>query len=528
MSESVPVVDEEGGKAETVLSSSFHLRPSLRGDDGDDFLEVDEDNGHQESHQDVKTCPYPFSCFNGRNLFRQKTNDATGVVYLDCAKNIANVSNLFYATGLLYLAQNSIIDHQCNDLEQQGVDQNTSGGSISCLNDNKILGFNPVSLVTNVWTISGILSALFLPFIGSVLDHSKYRWEVGLAVSACIVLIQAAQIATNEKTWLVMTGLEAINASITQITLLCSAAYMTEVQEQVTSDEFSKINTVKFLAGFSNTIGLLVIIVAAGYIWGFNDLQMAQFSQAIGSVLMCVFFYLTWYFLGKRGPAKDVPERENLATAGFKQMLRTAKGLFLYYKRSVFLFFLATSFTSAGVDGLSIVLVTYLKASLLLDSSQIAIVLAILLVSSIPGAICAHWLASKSTPIAALKITVVYSIVLNLCVFKWLEEDMFLETCISSIGWGLIIGLYYPLLHLVFSIIVPKGQEAELSGFFIYCTVVLSWVFPLGATLLNEYSDLKWSGALFSGCMFIGLIFLSFMLPWNQCVDSAKVNLMTT
>ena len=123
---------------------------------------------------------------------------------------------------------------------------------------------------------------------------------------------------------------------------------MTEVQEQVTSDEFSKINTVKFLAGFSNTIGLLVIIVAAGYIWGFNDLQMAQFSQAIGSVLMCVFFYLAWYFLGKRGPAKDVPERENLATAGFKQMLRTAKGLFLYYKRSVFLFFLATSFTSAG------------------------------------------------------------------------------------------------------------------------------------------------------------------------------------
>ena len=88
------------------------------------------------------------------------------MVYLDCAKNIANVSNLFYATGLLYLAQNSIIDHQCNDLEQQGVDQNTSGGSISCLNDNKILGFNPVSLVTNVWTISGILSALFLPFIG--------------------------------------------------------------------------------------------------------------------------------------------------------------------------------------------------------------------------------------------------------------------------------------------------------------------------------------------------------------------------
>ena len=69
---------------------------------------------------------------------------------------------------------------------------------------------------------------------GSVLDHSKYRWEVGLAVSACIVLIQAAQIATNEKTWLVMTGLEAINASITQVrrsvTDLFQSIYLVDVR----------------------------------------------------------------------------------------------------------------------------------------------------------------------------------------------------------------------------------------------------------------------------------------------------------
>ena len=99
----------------------------------------------------------------------------------------------------------------------------------------------------------------------------------------------------------------------------------------------------------------------------------------------------------------------------------------------------------------------------------------------------------------------------------------------SAIGWGLGVGLCTPLLHLVFSIIVPKGQEAELSGYFIYCTVALSWVLPLGAAILNEYSDLKWAGALFSGCILVGLIFISFMLLWDKCVDdAAKVNLMKT
>jgi len=178
------------------------------------------------------------------------------------------------------------------------------------------------------------------------------------------------------------------------------------------------------------------------------------------------------------------------------------------------------------MDGFTIVVVTYLKVSLLLESTQIAIILAIVLVASIPGCICAHLIASKFTPITALKFTLVYAIVLNICVFEWLHEQMFFEVCISAIGWGLSFGMIYPLLHLVFSIIVPKGQGAELSGFFIYCTLILAWVLPLGATILNEYSDLRWIGALFGGCMFIGLIFISAMLPWDECVDAAKVNLM--
>jgi MFS-type transporter involved in bile tolerance (Atg22 family) len=517
-------VDEEGGKAQTT-PSIIH-RPPLNGDGDDVFVDGKDDD--QKRHQDVKACPFPFSCFNSIDSFRQETNDANGVVFLECAKSIAFISNVFYTAGLLYLAQKSSVK-LCEDHKSRGLDLSTSGGSTStCVNDGKILGFDPVSLVTNMYTISGVLSALFLPYIGSILDHTRYRWEVGLAVSVSIVLIQAAEVATNEKTWLAMTFVEAINTCMSQINLLISAAYMTEVKEQVTVDKFSKINTVKFLSGFINPLGLLIIIVAAGYVWGFDDQHMAQFSQAIGSVIMCVYFYVSWHFLGKRGPARAVPNGENLATAGFNQMFRTGMGLVQHYKRSVFLFFIGSCFTNAGIEGLLLIIVTYLKVSLLLESIQIAIILVISLVASIPGCICAHWLASKFTPIAALKFTIIIAIISNICVFEWLNEHMFLEACISAIGWGFVFGMYHPLLHLVYSMIVPKGQEAELGGFFIYSTVVLSWVLPLGATILNEYSNLKWSGALFSGCMFIGLLFISFMLPWSDCIDAAKVNLILT
>ena len=133
-----------------------------------------------------------------------------------------------------------------------------------------------------------------------------------------------------------------------QIGLLCSTAYVPEVGEQVPATKYRKINTIRFLTAFTNSIGLLIIIVAAGYIWGFNDQHLAQFSQAIGSVIMFVYFYLSWHFLGKRGAVRVVSEGESLATAGLKQMIRTGKGLFQYYSRSVFVFFIGTSFACAG------------------------------------------------------------------------------------------------------------------------------------------------------------------------------------
>ena len=56
---------------------------------------------------------------------------------------------------------------------------------------------------------------------GSLLDHTKYRWECGVGVSIGIVLIQTAQIGTTEDTWVVMAVLEAINGFISQVSEAC-------------------------------------------------------------------------------------------------------------------------------------------------------------------------------------------------------------------------------------------------------------------------------------------------------------------
>ena len=57
------------------------------------------------------------------------------------------------------------------------------------------------------------------------------------------------------------------------------------------------------------------------------------------------------------------------------------------------------------------------------------------------------------------------------------------ETKIAAFVWGFAIGIllgwHYPAENLIFSLCLPKGQDTEFSGFFIYCTQILVWLPPL-------------------------------------------------
>ncbi|KAI2497164.1 Vacuole effluxer Atg22-like protein [Fragilaria crotonensis] len=54
------------------------------------------------------------------------------------------------------------------------------------------------------------------------------------------------------------------------------------------------------------------------------------------------------------------------------------------------------------------------------------------------------------------------------------------------VGNGLHQGWFYPTQNLCFSMLLPRGQEAELSGFYVYCTQILGWLPPLIFSVMVE------------------------------------------
>ena len=82
---------------------------------------------------------------------------------------------------------------------------------------------------------------------------------------------------------------------------------------------------------------------------------------------------------------------------------------------------------------------------------------------------------------------------------------------------------FYSSQNLIFSMILPKGQEAELSGFFVYMTQILVWLPPLVFSLLIEGDvSQRWGVLVVAGFTFLALICLLIMAPWDKVLEESS------
>ncbi len=87
--------------------------------------------------------------------------------------------------------------------------------------------------------------------------------------------------------------------------------------------------------------------------------------------------------------------------------------------------------------------------------------------------------------------------------------------------WGFVLGWYYPVESSIYSSLMPEGQEAELAGFYLYCSQAIGWLPPLVFTILNEDPsvELSWAGVQLNIYIFISLLLYSMMPTWDECIE---------
>ena len=58
----------------------------------------------------------------------------------------------------------------------------------------RVYGLAPTSVISAVATISGVVCAVLMPFIGAIVDYSTRRWEVNVGSALLLVATNAVQV----------------------------------------------------------------------------------------------------------------------------------------------------------------------------------------------------------------------------------------------------------------------------------------------------------------------------------------------
>lgn len=442
--------------------------------------------------------------------------EAQGYMLMTTARGAIIMSNIFLATALIRLASESagcvFVKGETNECNEE------------------VYGFRPSSLITMIAVVSGVMAACLLPIIGAIVDYTPYRRALGLFSAVFIAAVQAIQIWLTEKTWFPMAILQAINGFMYLVQVLAIYAYLPDIGREVGSKKMMGFAAIFTMTQFGSQSAYLVVNIALSIAFDLGDVKTAQVSQGICVVWLFATFYPGWKKMPSVPKLHDRPAGKGLVRLGFSRVWQTMVGINKHYGKGLRWYFLAVAFGEAGANAFTVVAVTFMVDQLGMTGTQVGIVFLVTLLSSIPGAKIGEYISHKTCPITSWKINLVTFSAITVAGSFILTGPDRQSICYGfGVLWGLMLGWFYPLENVIFTMCVPKGQESELSGFYTYCRAILTWCPPLIFTVMNE-SGIEMTWALLSLIIFllIAVVFLQIMAPWDEMVEDAKgVNRMT-
>lgn len=267
----------------------------------------------------------------------------------------------------------------------------------------------------------------------------------------------------------------------------------------------------------------LIVVTAIGLGFDLNDVQTGHVGQAVNVAWSGTFFIISWKYMLPSVPAKhSLPENSSLFRQSFVEVFRTAKHIWREYAHSLRWFYLALVFAESAVNAFTVLAVTFLDEKIKLSGSEIGIFFFVALIGSLPGSKLGAFITKKTNPSISWRANMLVIAAVAIVGAFILEPN---QNGIAY-AWGILIGLcigwFYPVENLFFSMLLPKGQEAELAGFYVYCTQILGWLPPLIFSILVDNDvDQKYGILSLQAFFVIAVLILSLIPSWEEAVIEA-------
>jgi MFS-type transporter involved in bile tolerance (Atg22 family) len=388
-------------------------------------------------------------------------------------------------------------------------------------------GTRPSNVLSYASSVTNLFLAIMLPVVGAWIDTTDWRRQVFLFGGlGCGVATALGSILGPNYVWVGGLFFTVITAILYETTFLGLAPYLSEVAGS--DEERGLLAGLRQGASLSAQFAFSVIVGGGALAAAMADIPAAIFGNIAVLVWMVIAIPIAASHFRDR--EATVKRSENAVVYAFKELWHTFLAARKYPQ--TFLFLLMHMFASSGVGSIITQLATYGVAQLGMGSTEILILVLVILISAIPASImyakcCANRIRPKIIQIATVLWFIIFVVYFSTAVTSKKKADNgfsehFELAVVGSIMVGIGFGLWYSLNLAHFMKIIPANKKTEFTGLFSAIGYLPRFAPPLLYAALVEATNAHTIAFLSLGLWFlIGLGFL-------MCIDFERARKMPT
>lgn len=373
-------------------------------------------------------------------------------------------------------------------------------------------GTRPTNVITVSTIFINIIIAFTLPVLGVWSDRSPYRRQLyfACAIGTGITVGMGSVLATGY-VWIIGLTSLLIAAMLYEFAFLGLAPYLAEITDS--DADRGKISGLRQVASLSAQL-LFAITVAGvgGLALNLDDVMLAIFANIICGCWLCGLVPLSAMSLSDRCAAKPSATGQGMIRATFSALSTTFWEAKEYPE--TFKFLIMHMFCDAGIGSMVTQLPTYAVAQLQLDSTEIVIIVMILLVTAMGSALFYSSVLSKRIGPKAIQILCLVWMLAANCIFALFvhRPRQFTGGLVAGVVTGIGLGAYYSSEISNLMKLVPGAKKSEFVALYGTASYLPRFIPPLVyASIVQQLNDHQIAMLTLSVYILLGLVVCLFV-----------------
>lgn len=328
------------------------------------------------------------------------------------------------------------------------------------------------------------LQMVFLPILGAIADYSHRKKQM-LALFAYIGSFATVGLYFLQGTNYLLGGGLFILANLSFGASI--VFYNSFLPDIATAEERDRVSSVGWAIGYLGgglLLALNLYLFSKADSFGLSQGQAVRISLASSGAWWAVFTLIPLSTLKNRLPVKEPPSGQRYIVTGFKQLRHTISTARRYPQTLLFL--IAYLLYNDGIQAVIALASVFGAEELKLEQSTLVQVILMVQFAAFFGALLFNWVAKATGSKRAIMLSLV--IWTGVLVYAYALLQTKLQFFILGAVIAIVLGGSQALSRSVYSLMIPKGQEAEYFSLYEVSDKGTSWLAPLTFGLALQFT----------------------------------------